>query len=261
MTEQLTVTTQPTADQAGSIPEVIASLPISLSRSTSAEPDLVAVTGTTGWTNRAIDAIRTGARGVLVIDPQAEPVHELKSVASQRGVPVVLNHRWASNLGVEVARRKVQSISTEISFVDLTARIGHIGTSGSALEELRLIASQLVGRIQGLRTLRHSDPVLLATGYCAGTSIPVTFTILHTPVGAFAAHARIVTANGEIELRIPSPETAAPAEVSFTDAEGTTLAPTLYESSRRSSWRRLIGFVDGLSQPTDLDDFAAANGV
>lgn len=261
MTEQLTVTSQPTADRAGSIREVIASLPISLSRSTSPEPDLVAVTGTTGWTNRAIEAIRAGARGVLVIDPQPEPVHELKAVAIQREVPVVLNHRLASNPGVEVARRKVQSISAEISYVDLTAAVDPWSTSGAALEELRLIASKLVGRVQGLRTLRHNESVSLASGYCAGTSIPVTLAALHAPLGAFAAQARIVTANGDIELRIPSPETAAPAEVTFTDAEGTTLAPTLYESSRRSSWRRLIGFVDGRSQPTDLDEFAMSNGV
>ena len=261
MTEQLTVASEPAADHAGSIPEVIASLPVSLARSTSAEADLVAVSGATGWTNRAMEAIRSGARGVLVVDPQAEPVHELKKVASQHEVPVVLNHRLASNPGVEVARSKVQSISGDISFVDLTASVVSTGTYSSALDELRLIASRLVGRIQGLRTLRRSEDSLLATGHCAGTSIPVTFAALHSPLGPFAAYARIVTASGDIELRIPSPETAAPAEVTFTDAEGTTLAPTLFESSRRSSWRRLIGFVDSRSQPTDLDEFAKANSV
>ena len=53
------------------------------------------------------------------------------------------------------------------------------------------------------------------------------------------ASVRLLTNDGGVELSLPDPSTARPAEVMITDGEGLRLLPTVWESAHRAVWRRL----------------------
>src|SRR5882757_9539986 len=96
MTAQFGVQADPQAAEHGQLPAVIASLPLSLRRDT-VDADLIAVDGSPGWTHRAITA---GARGLVIVDPVAEPVDELIAHAAGRGVPIAVDSHWWQNPAV-----------------------------------------------------------------------------------------------------------------------------------------------------------------
>ena len=69
MTTQLSVSADPQAEAAGAVSAVVASLPLSplpAAGTPEPAPDVVAVAGHAGWTARAAEAIRSGAKGVVV---------------------------------------------------------------------------------------------------------------------------------------------------------------------------------------------------
>lgn len=258
MTEQLRIWAEPAAADAGHVSTVIASLPISLARTAVSEAAGVAIAGTTGWTRRAIDAIDSGARGIVVVGPAFEPTTELDRVARSKRAPVVIDSPWASNPAVTTARTRVDAIDGELSFVDIVATVQDTGSFGSALAELRLLAGKLLGRTHGLRTIEENRGSLLVAATRAGSDVPVTFHVLRAPVPEFAVRARVVAVEGDIDLRIPDADTARPALVTTTDSTGSALAPTEFESSHRHSWRRLLEHLATGRPSDDLAEFAQA---
>jgi len=67
---------------------------------------------------------------------------------------------------------------------------------------------------------------------------------------------RLLT-GGSVEVEIPSGETARPARLTTTGPQGAMLAPTLYESGHRATWRRLHQLISVDGQSADLDDLDA----
>lgn len=258
MIEQLDVSAESGAEEAGRVSTVIASLPISLARATGTASAAVAVAGTAGWTSRAIDAIEAGGRGVVVVSPGFEPTSDLDRVARARRVPVVIDSPWASNPAVTTARAQIDALDGDVSFADLVATVREPGSFLPALDELRLLAGKLLGRTLSLRTIEENSGSLLASATRAGSDAPVTFHVLRAPVPEFAVRARVVTTEGDIDLRIPDPETARPALVTTTDSTGSTLFPTEFESSHRHSWRRLLEHIATGRSADDLAEFAEA---
>ena len=102
MTTQLSVYADPQAEAAGAVAAVVASLPLSFTPAP-ATPDVTAVAGHAGWTDRASAAIRNGARGVVVSSPVAEDVTELRElVEMHRNDPKL---RWQLGLALVAARK------------------------------------------------------------------------------------------------------------------------------------------------------------
>lgn len=258
MIEQLRISAEPAADDPGLVSTVIASLPISLARSAEPVAEGVAISGAAGWTGRAIDAIDSGARGIVVVRPRFEPTAELDRAARAKRVPVVIDSPWASNPAVAPARRQIDAITGEVSFVDLVATVSPEESLAPALDELRLLAFRLVGPTCGLRTIEEGGSSLLASAMRARSDVPVTFHILRAPVPEFAVRARVVAAGGDVDLRIPDAGTARPALLTTTNSEGSTLAPTEYESSHRHTWRRLLELIATGRAADDLAELARA---
>ena len=67
MSPLLSVNASPTAEAAGAVGSVIASLPVSLGPGSN-DADIRAISGRPGWTAAALTAIAGGARGVLVVE-------------------------------------------------------------------------------------------------------------------------------------------------------------------------------------------------
>jgi hypothetical protein len=259
MTEQLLISAEPGAASAGHVATVIASLPISLAHAIAGTAVAgVAIAGTAGWTGRAIDAIDSGARGVVVVSPDFEPTAELERVARAKRVAVVIDSPWASNPAVTAARTRIDALVGELSFVDLVATVHDTGSFGPALAELRVLAGKLVGRTHALRTIEENRGSLLAAAALVGSDVPVTFHVLRAPAPEFAVRARVLATGGDIDLRIPDADTARPALLTTTDSTGSTLAPTEFESSHRHSWRRLLDHLATGRPADDLAEFAQA---
>ena len=75
------------------------------------------------------------------------------------------------------------------------------------------------------------------------------------------ARARLLTSSGGVEITLPDPGTARPAQIVITTPDGQQLLPTLWESPHRATWRRLsTSLAAGASTP-DLSDFDADQRV
>ena len=71
-----------------------------------------AVSGAAGWVERAIQALREGASGVVVVAPEAEAIDGLRKIAAERDAFVILDQRWRSNPAVTAARDAVSNLDS-----------------------------------------------------------------------------------------------------------------------------------------------------
>src|SRR3954467_12006688 len=99
MSAQLTVSTIAESPYTDALSSVV-TLPESLRR-IEGESDLVGIRGAHGWPEAVAEAIRNGARGVLVPAPSVADTAELEALAGERGIPVVLDTAWANNPAVD----------------------------------------------------------------------------------------------------------------------------------------------------------------
>ena len=253
MTTQLTVFASPEAEAAGRIAETVASLPVSLHPAAEGA-DLVGVAGDAGWTESVDRVIRSGARGVLVVDPVAEDVAALRARVEETGVPVVLDSPWAHNPAVleaagVLAERNDAETLLEVR-VDLPV--------GADLDRVLLGQLALVRAVAGpvveLRFDRRSRTGYDAIGVLAsGARLNLTAILSNgLPAGASV---RVIRATDAVRLTVPDPGTAAPGRLVVSDAEGATLRTTKWESSHRVAWRRLHERVTTGSPWSELDCF------
>ena len=130
---------------------------------------------------------------------------------------------------------------------------------GSPLEEALLdqlsLIRALVGGAAEVRVLTHSVHGYAAEASAAGHAIDLS--VVCTDAVPECATVRLLTGDGSIDLTIPSGETARPAQLSVTGPDGAVLAPTLYESGHRATWRRVRELLDQKGTITDLEDFEA----
>jgi len=259
MSGRLRIASDAAANISGLVSTVAASLPISLVRSDQGDPDAVAIDGSAGWVRRALTALESGIRGVVVVSPVFEPdIAALDRRAQSDGIPVILDFPWASNPAVAAARTSVAAIRDEVSFVDLVATVSGAEHFVPALNELRLLSFRLIGRSTGLHAIEENAGSLLVGARHAGSDAPVTFHVIHAPAPEFAVRARVVSIAGDVDVRIPDADTARPALVTSTGGDGAALTPTRYESSHRHSWRRLVELVSTRDTCDDIDEFTRA---
>lgn len=255
MTQQLTVTSSPEADAAGAVAQVVASLPVSLHPSDDGGAALVAIAGTSGWTERALDSISSGARGLMVISPSAADVTALKERSEALGVPVVIDTEWAHNPAVSSAAPHFAAHNDENSLLE--ARVN--APAGADLDQVLLAQLALIRAA--------ADPVVSLTyarrnehGYDAlaqlASGARATLAAILTDAIPASASLRIIKPLHAVALALPASGTAAPGKVTVSGPEGVTLLPTLWESAHRAAWRRLHDLAEAGRSCEDLRAFA-----
>lgn len=253
MTSPLTVRAEPKASARGAVAWSVAALPVSLALAPHGrDADLHAIDGAEGWPQRVAEAAERGARGVLVVAPVAESADE-SVLAVARGVPVVLDHGWASSPGILRARAALSETSAPV-LVDVAAAVERSADLAEGLLRQLVVARALFGPIPKPTLVEQGPNAILAVGRTA--SSPLTFSVSVAPAGAAAATVKVVTSGGGLRLHLPSSASARPALVTTVDASGATLQPTVWESPHRASWRRLARAVRAREVTDDLADFS-----
>ncbi|MEO5314575.1 hypothetical protein PV772_10735 [Pseudarthrobacter sp. CC12] len=257
-----TVAATPRAGEAGAVASAVASLPATFGPAAQDRAaDVAVIAGEAGWTTEAVRAIRSGSRGILVVDPVPEGTTQLADAARAAGAAVVLDLHWASNpalineSGNPDARDAVRGGLGTASLMDSVA------TAAPGTDIQRLLARHFAavlavsGPLYGAEVLR-SD----ASGYTVSARLAngAPFTAQGVLTGARPAGVDIhlYTADGGVAVRVPEPDAAWPAEVRATGAHGELLLPTLYESAHRAAWRRLKTHLSAGTLPADLPGFA-----
>jgi hypothetical protein len=253
MTAALEVCSSDAARRAGDIDAVVASLPVSL-RFGATGTDLVAVDGQTGWPAAALQAIEGGAKGLVIIDPTAEDVADLVSLARRRGVPVVIDYPFAGNPAVPVVAPYFNDGDDRYALLEctVTARLG-ADLVRVLIDQLALVGALAVqvgnAKVLDWTTRRYVISGLLADGRRA------RLTGICTDVGPPTATVRMLRADGSVELTVPNPETARPAHATVVTPDGAKSLPTLFETAHRLAWRRLARLVHDGGQASDLANF------
>jgi hypothetical protein len=254
MTTQLTVSTigqSPYTDALAPVP----TLPESLRR-TSGSADLVGIRGVAGWTGAAADAIRNGARGVLVTAPSAEDTAELEALAAERKVPVVLDSLWAGNPAVDAGADGFAALADPAALLEGRVDLPAGSDTEQAALDLLALVRRAVAPVTDLRFVWRDAAgfdalASLETGSGAALAVILSDALLP------GARLRIVRPKDAAEVTVPGPETAAAGRAVVSGPDGETLLETRYESAGRASWRRLHGLVQSGESAEDLAGFAA----
>lgn len=232
---------------------VLASLPLSYAHADEPAAGGVAVIGGSGgWPEAAAQALQAGTAGVILIHPQPAELSPLRAAVAEHGV-VVVDSVWAANPAVPSAASAFRSAATPGQRLEcrVSLRTGSALRNG-LLHQLSLVRALLGQPVQDLRILHDADHVYLAEARSGDT--PVDLSVICTNAVPEQARLRLLTIDGSVDLKIPGGETAQPALLTVTSPQGASLAPTLYESGHRATWRRLHQLITSGDQPTDLDD-------
>ena len=261
MTTQLSVFADPEAEAAGAVSAVVASLPLSFGPA-AATPDVIAVSGHAGWTERASEAIRNGARGVVVSTPVAEDVSALAGTADDAGTPVVLDQPWAGN----AALAEADSHTVLADALADAVLFDSVAIAAPGTDPLHLLTEQLSILLQcdiepqDLRTVQRNANGYTLAGMLPGGAPVALQGILSSALPATAS-ITILTSAGRADVVLPDPAAAWPAEVRTVTATGATTLPTLFESSHRTSWSRAHAHIVTGTTANDLARFAAVTAL
>lgn len=261
MTTPLLVQAGPDAERAGAVGAVVASLPVSFAPAGS-RPDVVALAGTAGWTGRAAEAVRAGARGVVVTDPVAEDPAALAATAAEAGTAVVLDQAWAGNpaLAEPAARNAIAGALADAVLLDSVAW-GAPGTDPEVLLTRQLAAVLACGvELSGLRVIQRSANGYTVLGSLPGGA-PAALQGITTSAVPATATVSVLTSSGRADINLPEASAGWPAEVRSVTSAGAATFPTIYESAHRHSWRRLRAAIDSGVPEADLERFAALTAL
>lgn len=229
---------------------VLASLPRSLVPAASGE--VQAVDGTAGWATITADAIRAGARVVVVTEPQPDDeaaIERLTGLATARQATVLLGEGWAGNPAVSAV---ASEWGKDLATADLIEAELHVKADPSEAHLLALLRT--------LRALGRPVPYPGTTVTGVGSTAVVvregrdTWALLVTrTAGSEHAHLSLAGDLVQIELDLPAPLTSRPALARRIDTRSEERLDTRYETGHRVAWRRARLAVD---TPTDSDDLA-----
>jgi hypothetical protein len=269
MTTQLSVYANPQAEAAGAVSAVVASLPLSFRPSAffapaaaapdAGTPDVIAVAGHAGWTGRAADAIRGGAKGVVVSAPVAEDPAELSGVADAAGAVVVLDRQWAGNVALASSSENVHGVIADA--LKDAVLLDSVAVAAPGTDPLRLLTEQFAVLLQcgievhNVRMVQRHGNGYTVAGVLTG-GVPVALQGILTSALPATATVSILTSAGRADVVLPDPAAAWPAEIRTVTAEGATTLPTLYESSHRTSWSRVHAHLSSGNPANDLAQFS-----
>lgn len=259
MTTQLSVRADAEAEAAGAVAAVVASLPVSLKPAT-AGADLVGVAGSGGWTGRAAEAIRRGAKGVVVVSPEPEDPTGLATIAAEHGAAVVLDQQWAGNPVFAEAQTGVRTVLTEA--LPDAVLVDSVAYAAPGSDTAALLTEHLAVILAcGLDVGEWRRVQLTGHGYVVSGALPngapvALHGILTSAVPA-TAKVSVFTATGRADVVLPDPAAAWPAEIRAVTPDGATTLPSLYETSHRHAWRRLLDQISLHGPNRDLEQFNA----
>ncbi|MFE4835016.1 hypothetical protein ACFRAU_10055 [Arthrobacter sp. NPDC056691] len=264
MSTQLSLYADPEAQTAGSVAGVAASLPLSFAPAQAGSSDVVAVAGHSGWTGRAANAIRSGARGVVVSSPVPEDVDLLAGVASDSGAAVVLDQRWAGNAVLTGPRANVQGVIADA--LANAVLMDSVAVAPPGTDPLQLLAEQLSAVLQSGIELRNARMIQRSgNGYTVAAVLPggapAALQGIITSSLPATASITVLTSTGRADVVLPDPAAAWPAEVRAVMAEGATTLPTIYESAHRTSWSRIHTHITSGDPAYDLERFTAVTSL
>ncbi len=245
------VTIYATEGAQSSAATVLASLPLSYAPGEGAEGSVAIVSGSADWPTTAIGALDAGAVAVIVVQPEPADVETLRD----RAALVALDTRWATNPVVAAASTAFTTALPHGSHIECQVNLPVGSPIETAMLDQLALLRVLVGPVTDLRVLTRSSKGYAAEGRAAGH--PVDFSLVCTDADLESASVRLLTADGSVELTIPSGLTAQPARLTVTGPDGAHLTPTLYESGHRATWRRVRHLLSAQSGANDLDDFAS----
>jgi len=231
---------------------VLASLPLSYSPGRSISGSVAVIAGSGDWPSAVADALDEGAVGAIIVWPQPADTEGLRA---RSGKPIALDSRWSANPVVQSAAGAFADALPHGERIECRVLLG-VGASleSALLDQLSLIRA-LFGEATEVRVLTHS-----VNGYAAEASAaghPVDLSVVCTDAVPENATVRLLAGDRSVDLTIPSGDTARPAQLSVTSPDGTVLAPTLYESGHRATWRRVRKLLDQQQTVSDLENFEA----
>ncbi|MBO1269223.1 hypothetical protein [Arthrobacter cavernae] len=257
MSQQHTVRATPEAQEAGAVALAVASLPESFGPAAGEnQADIVVISGRTGWTAQAVEAIAAGARGVVVVNPAPESTGSLRTAAEESGAAVVLDQRWASNPALPAAEHAVRSMAGRAAVLDTVATAPAGTDPGELLADHLAAVVRITGPLENLRIL-HRGTHGYAVSARLANGAPVALHGVLSSARPAGVNVSMLTDDGGVSVALPKPVAAWPATVKVTGPQGEVLLPTLYESAHRATWRRLKEHLDAGTSPTDLHRFAA----
>lgn len=237
--------------------EVVASLPMSYAVGTD-RADVVVVAGSDGWPARADAAIRRGARGVIIVDPAAEPaasVHEVRASAASAGTVVLLSESWAGNPAVEGVRERwggsFAAARTIESFV--VEPVSGLRNADLLLRQVRVL--RRLGAA-GAR-VRGGGGTSRAYSLAGDTVDGVRLALAGVRSAGSAPKMEVVItgATQTVSLSLTSAETAKPASAVLTTPTGGDVLPTIYETGHRATFRRMHRLIASGEPVDELGDF------
>ncbi|WP_415854841.1 hypothetical protein [Sinomonas sp. G460-2] len=225
--------------------EVVASLPLSLTRAGEEPAQLATITGARGWADRALEAFDGGALAAVVSSPSAD--EGVPALPADIATRAIIEWAFACNPGVLVAAEAAAPLRERAVFADVELRLPTGADPDTALLDTLTAASRVLGPLTPVRSL-HRDK---ASWHLSGSltedapTAPVAIAIIVTDAAPARLRLRLLTLDGGLTAVVPAPDTAAPAEVRIVGPDGERLLPTLWETSRRSAWRRAVAIAAG----------------
>ncbi|MFV0426370.1 MAG: hypothetical protein ACK5KU_04945 [Beutenbergiaceae bacterium] len=223
---------------AQTLADILASLPVSLTDGMTGAGGVAAVSGHQGWPDRVRQALEGGARAVWLNDPIPADVPDLGTALVQVHSP------WADNDIVTQAAITMGQAMTASSRLEVEV-VGPMG-SDNAHELLRVLAliRGLIGPVVTAQVIsRCADEAEIEASAGVEITYPVDLSIIHSDAVPARVRVRLLEMQGSVTLNIPAPTTARPACLTVVSPTGQTAWPTSYESSTRTSWRRLLNQV------------------
>lgn len=237
------------ADTSALTRAVLSSLPLSYRPADDQTPPAVTTIGGTGaWADRVDQALGRGSAAVVVVHP--EPT--APDVQPMPGL-VVLDSIWADNAAVGTAAKYFRAGVRDAQLIECRIVPGPGRTLAATLVDAFQLIRALFGPATQPELLHHT-----AEGFLAGASVgglALSLWVNRTSAIRPGASVRLLTDDGSIELTVPHPATARPAELVITNSVGALSVPSRWESSHRTAWRRAHALVDAGSEGSDLPSF------
>ena len=235
---------------------VLSSLPVSYTATAAdATADVVVVAGSSDWPSVVDHLLGEGSAAAIVVHP--EPA-DLAALPRTPGL-VVIDSVWAGNPAVPAAAGHFGRAATASQLVECRVITGPDRPLGANLLDLAALIRSLIGPLRGVSVLQYDSHGFFATAKAADLS--VSLSVVRSSALAPQASVRLLTDDGGVEMVIPDPSTARPAEVMITNGDGLQRLPTVWESSHRAAWRRARTLLDSRATAPDLAMFAEDQSV
>ena len=226
---------------------VLSSLPVSYAAADrNAAPRVVVVAGTLGWPVAVQRALNEGSAAAIVVHP--EPA-SLGATLVTPGL-VLVDSIWAGNPAVPAASGHFRAAAADAQLLECRVISGPNRSLRANLVDLAALVRELIGPLHGVSLLHHDHNGCFAIAGAGDLSVGLG--VVRSTAVAPQASVRLLTNDGGVELSLPDPSTARPAEIMLTDGDGLRLLPTVWESAHRSVWRRLQALLTSGETAIDL---------